>query len=109
MTIPLPGMALLRSTKCPGLMADSGRRPIGACRVCHRTGCSIRLERFWLRAAILVRFVADSTKLKSRPYAGCEAEIVKSLRGEAEGGYPWLAILDADGKVLAISNKPDDG
>jgi hypothetical protein len=56
-----------------------------------------------------VRFVADSTKLKSRPYARCEAEIVKSLRGEAEGGYPWLAILDADGKVLAISNKPDDG
>jgi hypothetical protein len=38
-----------------------------------------------------------------------EAEIVKSLRGEAEGGYPWLAILDADGKVLATSNKPDDG
>ena len=38
-----------------------------------------------------------------------EAEIVKSLRGEAEGGYPWIAILDADGKVLATSNKPDDG
>ena len=38
-----------------------------------------------------------------------EGEIVKSLLGEAEGGYPWLAILDADGKVLATSNKPDDG
>ena len=38
-----------------------------------------------------------------------EAEIVKALRGEAEGGLPWLAILDADGKVLATSNKPDDG
>ena len=37
------------------------------------------------------------------------AEIVKSLRGEAQGGYPWLAILDADGKVLVTSNKPDDG
>ena len=24
-------------------------------------------------------------------------------------GFPWLAILDADGKVLATSNKPDDG
>jgi Carboxypeptidase regulatory-like domain/Thioredoxin-like len=37
------------------------------------------------------------------------AEVVKSLRGEARGGYPWLAILDADGNVLATSNKPDDG
>ena len=38
-----------------------------------------------------------------------EAEIMKRLRGEAEGGLPWLAILDADGKVLVTSNKPDDG
>jgi hypothetical protein len=38
-----------------------------------------------------------------------EGAIIKSLRGEAEGGFPWLAILDAEGKLLATSNKPDDG
>jgi hypothetical protein len=38
-----------------------------------------------------------------------EAEIIKTLRGEEQGGLPWLAILDADGKVLATSNKLDDG
>jgi hypothetical protein len=31
-------------------------------------------------------------------------DIAKRLRDKAEGGIPWTAILDADGKVLATSN-----
>lgn len=31
-------------------------------------------------------------------------KIMQSLRGDAEGGYPWYAILGADGKVLATCN-----
>lgn len=31
-------------------------------------------------------------------------EIAKELRQEAEGGIPWVAILDADGQTLATSN-----
>jgi len=36
-------------------------------------------------------------------------EIMKELRGDAVGGIPWIAILDADGKKLATSNEPDSG
>jgi hypothetical protein len=32
------------------------------------------------------------------------ADVAKRLRKGAEGGIPWTAILDADGKVLATSN-----
>ncbi|MBI3408302.1 MAG: thioredoxin family protein [Planctomycetes bacterium] len=34
-------------------------------------------------------------------------EIAERLRGRAKGGIPWTAILDADGKVLATSNRKD--
>jgi RNA polymerase sigma factor (sigma-70 family) len=35
------------------------------------------------------------------------AEIAKRLRKGAQGGIPWTAILDADGKVLATGNDKD--
>jgi hypothetical protein len=35
------------------------------------------------------------------------AEIAKRLRKDAQGGIPWTAILDADGKVLAACNDKD--
>jgi hypothetical protein len=35
------------------------------------------------------------------------SEIMKSLRGGAEGGYPWVAILNGDGKKLATSNNSE--
>jgi hypothetical protein len=34
-------------------------------------------------------------------------EIMTELRGEARGGIPWYAVLDADGKVLATSNREE--
>lgn len=37
------------------------------------------------------------------------AEIMKQMRGEASGGIPWFAILDAEGNKLATSNLPDSG
>jgi hypothetical protein len=49
----------------------------------------------------------DYLWIKMDPRWPHAAEIMKSLRGEASGGYPWFAILDSDGKVLATSNKPD--
>ena len=49
----------------------------------------------------------DYLWIKMDPRWPHAAEIMRSLRGEASGGYPWFAILDADGKVLATSNKPD--
>ena len=36
-------------------------------------------------------------------------EIMKELRGEAEGGIPWMVILDAQGNKLATSNIPKSG
>jgi hypothetical protein len=41
-------------------------------------------------------------------WTGAE-EIMKDLRGDAVGGIPWIAILDADGTKLATSNEPDSG
>ncbi|QDT88485.1 hypothetical protein [Gimesia algae] len=35
-------------------------------------------------------------------------EIMKTMRGGAQGGIPWWAILDQDGKVMATSNN-DEG
>jgi hypothetical protein len=35
------------------------------------------------------------------------AEIAKRLRKDAQGGIPWVAILDTDGKVLSTSNDKD--
>jgi beta-lactamase regulating signal transducer with metallopeptidase domain len=62
-------------------------------------------------AAFLDKNRADWDKdylwIKMDPRWPHATEIMKSLRGEASGGYPWFAILDADGKVLATSNKPD--
>lgn len=36
-------------------------------------------------------------------------EIMRELRGDAAGGIPWIAILDAEGNKLATSNEPDSG
>ena len=33
-------------------------------------------------------------------------ELMEELRDGAEGGVPWFAILDAQGKVMATSNDP---
>jgi thiol-disulfide isomerase/thioredoxin len=35
-------------------------------------------------------------------------DVMQKIRNGAEGGIPWIAILDSDGKVLATSND-DDG
>jgi len=34
-------------------------------------------------------------------------EIMREMRQGAEGGIPWLAILDSEGQVLVTSNGPD--
>jgi hypothetical protein len=34
-------------------------------------------------------------------------KIMATIRNKAEGGVPWTAILDADGKVLATCNAKD--
>lgn len=31
-------------------------------------------------------------------------EVEKSVRGEAKGGIPWIAFMDAEGKILATSD-----
>ncbi len=36
-------------------------------------------------------------------------EVMKELRGEAEGGIPWMVILDAQGNKLVTSNQPESG
>jgi hypothetical protein len=33
-------------------------------------------------------------------------EVEKSIRGESKGGIPWIAFMDAEGKVLATSDAP---
>ena len=36
-------------------------------------------------------------------------ELMQELRDGAEGGIPWFAIVDADGKRLVTSNRENDG
>ena len=33
----------------------------------------------------------------------CET-VMEPIRGQAQGGIPWIAILDSDGKTLSTSN-----
>ncbi|WP_144054730.1 carboxypeptidase regulatory-like domain-containing protein [Rhodopirellula europaea] len=41
-------------------------------------------------------------------YTGAR-ELMQELRDGAEGGIPWFAIVDADGKRLVTSNRENDG
>jgi hypothetical protein len=34
---------------------------------------------------------------------------MKELRGDAEGGIPWMVVLDSQGNKLATSNIPESG
>ncbi|MCR9235015.1 MAG: thioredoxin, partial [bacterium] len=36
------------------------------------------------------------------------SEIMKKIRAGAQGGIPWWAILDADGKILATCNNDEE-
>jgi thiol-disulfide isomerase/thioredoxin len=55
-------------------------------------------------------FASDFINLKIDPDRMAHAEqIIKQYRPEKSFGIPWMAILDADGKVLATSDAPSTG
>jgi hypothetical protein len=35
------------------------------------------------------------------------SEVIDGYKGERAGGFPWMAILDAEGEILITSNAPD--
>lgn len=69
------------------------------CGPCHRLAIFLDKNRqLWEKDYLWVRMDIRWSQA---------SEIMKALRREAQGGYPWVAVLDADGKVLATSNNAD--
>lgn len=65
---------------------------------CHRLSRFLQDNRVWEKD---YRWV----KMDHR-FEGAQ-QLMSELRDGAEGGIPWLAILDASGEKLATSNEPD--
>jgi thiol-disulfide isomerase/thioredoxin len=66
------------------------------CGPCHRLATFLdQNRRLWEKDFIWVRMDIRWSQA---------SQIMKSLRGDAKGGYPWVAVVNADGKVLATSN-----
>ena len=66
------------------------------CGPCHRLSRYVDAHRIWEKDYIWVRM--------DQRWAGAK-EIMEKLRDGDDGGIPWVAIMDSDGKVLA-SSKP---
>gem|GEM_PF-3199224 len=57
-----------------------------------------RTENLWGKDYVVVRM--------DRRWTGSD-DIIRGIRGDAEGGVPWYAILDSELNVLATSNDAD--
>lgn len=63
----------------------------------------------------LTRFLVAQRELISKDYVHVELDtrmphvsaVIEGIRAEAQGPVPWMAILAADGEVLATSDGPD--
>ncbi len=73
------------------------------------SGWSWELEALLARKGVVRALEGDYVLLKideKRHQHG--VELARQLRGEATGTWPWLAITDAQGKVLISSDRPTD-
>ncbi|MEZ6121607.1 MAG: M56 family metallopeptidase [Planctomycetaceae bacterium] len=70
------------------------------CGPCHQLTHLLDDHRQWEKDYVWVRM--------DHRWTGAQ-EIMKTLRGDAEGGIPWFAILDDHGNRLATSNIPATG
>ena len=70
------------------------------CGPCHMLSRLLDANRVWEQDYIWVKMDHRWTGVK---------EVMAEIREGAEGGIPWLAILDASGKKLATSNALDGG
>lgn len=67
------------------------------CGPCHMLSRFLKANPVWETDYILVKMDHRHTNAQ---------ELMQELRDGADGGIPWFAILDADGKKLATSNNP---
>ena len=70
------------------------------CGPCHKLTRLLNSNHVWEKDYIWIKM--------DHRWQGAE-EIMDELRDGAEGGIPWIAILDAQGKKLATSNDPKTG
>jgi hypothetical protein len=69
------------------------------CGPCHMLARYLEAHRkLWEKDYIWVRM--------DQRWTGCD-EVLDKLQEKRGGGIPWCAILDADGKVLATSDRPE--
>ncbi|PQO45330.1 M56 family metallopeptidase [Blastopirellula marina] len=70
------------------------------CGPCHRLSHLLLDHPQWQKDYVWVKM--------DHRWTGAQ-EIMNEMRGEANGGIPWFAILDAEGNTLATCNEPDQG
>jgi hypothetical protein len=70
------------------------------CGPCHMLSDFLSEHRDWEADYLWVKM--------DHRYTGAR-ELMQELRDGAEGGIPWFAIVDADGKRLVTSNRENDG
>ena len=70
------------------------------CGPCHMLSRFLEANRQWEQDYVWVKM--------DHRWTGA-VEIMQQMRDSADGGIPWFAILDSDGKKLATSNLPESG
>jgi hypothetical protein len=70
------------------------------CGPCQMLSQFLKKHPVWEKDYILVKMDHRWTGARER---------MKQFRQEADGGIPWFAVLDSDGKVLATSNEAKSG
>ncbi len=70
------------------------------CGPCHLLSKFLRKHRVWEKDYLWVKI--------DQRWKGAR-QLMAEIRGDADGGIPWFAILDPDGEVLITSNDPKSG
>ena len=102
-TIPLDAKALLEEALSQAAKEDKQvivQETATWCGPCHSLSRLLQQNRQWEKDYVWVKM--------DHRWIGA-VEIMQKLRGGAEGGIPWFAILDSEGETLVTSNIPDSG
>ena len=66
-----------------------------------------RLEAWLVRKDIEPIFSKDYVDARIMQEMDGGPELINAYQGDRQGGFPWMAILDAEGEILITSNTPD--
>ena len=66
-----------------------------------------RLEAWMVREDIAPIFFKDFVDARIMEEMDGFQELIDAYKGDRQGGFPWMAILDPDGNIIVTSNAPN--